>query len=148
MELGYKIKQVKPVKINGLRCNLSPTGKGHVGIVTAVDKNGNFKLAHARGVKKLSMENPAYTTPEVYRPGAEFYGFYRPTNETPDGKDINSTNNASNTNNTNTTNNTGTIVPDNRQFYFEQGKPATLKEKVGDFIQNVRDFLREPVISF
>jgi RHS repeat-associated protein len=60
--------------------------EGHTGIVTEVDANGNFKLAHARGSGKLSLENPNFTTADKYRPGAKFLGFYRPVNETPDGK--------------------------------------------------------------
>jgi len=59
--------------------------EGHVGIVSAVRKDGTFKLIHARGSKKLAQENSSYTTADVYR-DSEFYGFYRPVNETPDGK--------------------------------------------------------------
>lgn len=58
---------------------------GHVGIVSAVKKDGAFKLIHARGRNKLAQENPNYTTADVYR-DSEFYGFYKPINETPDGK--------------------------------------------------------------
>lgn len=59
---------------------------GHVGIVTEVGENGNIKLTHARGKDKLSAENRYASKPEKYRPGSKFYGYYRPINETPDGK--------------------------------------------------------------
>jgi RHS repeat-associated protein len=58
---------------------------GHVGIVSSVDKNGKIKLIHARGKGKLAQENPNYATPEQYR-DSDFYGYYHPVNETPDGK--------------------------------------------------------------
>ncbi|MBE0640283.1 MAG: hypothetical protein IH598_17345 [Bacteroidales bacterium] len=58
---------------------------GHVGVVTVVGEDGKIKLAHARGEKKLSIENPEAISPEKYRK-SEFYGYYRPVTETPDGK--------------------------------------------------------------
>ncbi|MBO9675443.1 MAG: hypothetical protein J7577_18485, partial [Sphingobacteriaceae bacterium] len=58
---------------------------GHVGIVSGVDKNNKIKLIHARGKGKLAQENPNFATPEQYR-DSEFYGYYHPVNETPDGK--------------------------------------------------------------
>jgi RHS repeat-associated protein len=61
--------------------------EGHVGIVTEVGKNGTIKLAHARGVGKLSGENGYAILPSDYV-NSTFYGYYRPINETPDGKDI------------------------------------------------------------
>jgi RHS repeat-associated protein len=54
--------------------------EGHVGIVTLVDKNGKIKLTHARGVGKLSQENPHFATPKQYR-NSTFYGYFRPINE-------------------------------------------------------------------
>lgn len=60
--------------------------EGHVGIVTEVGEGGRIKLTHARGVGKLSSENPYAIAPEKYRPGSKFYGYYRPIDETPDGK--------------------------------------------------------------
>ena len=62
--------------------------KGHMGIVGDVDKDGKIKLIHARGEGKLAKENSKFTTPRVYR-DSEFYGYHRPVNETPDGKEIN-----------------------------------------------------------
>jgi len=59
--------------------------KGHVGIVTGVGEDGKIKLTHARGKGKLSKENKYAIAPEDYR-DSEFYGYYRPINETPDGK--------------------------------------------------------------
>lgn len=53
---------------------------GHVGIVTGVDGT-KIKLTHARGKGKLAQENPYAIDPEKYRPGATFYGYYRPKNE-------------------------------------------------------------------
>lgn len=58
---------------------------GHVGIVSAVGKNGKFKMIHARGNKKLAQENPNFASAKQYR-DSDFYGFYRPINETEDGK--------------------------------------------------------------
>ncbi|GHT25326.1 hypothetical protein FACS189430_11800 [Bacteroidia bacterium] len=54
---------------------------GHVGVVTAVDTNDKIKLTHARGVGKLSQENPHFATPEQYR-NSTFYGYFHPINET------------------------------------------------------------------
>jgi hypothetical protein len=71
--------------------------KGHVGVVTAVGEDGKFKLTHARGEKKLSKENSDFASAEDYR-DSEFYGFYRPINETPDGKLDNNSNSATNSN--------------------------------------------------
>ncbi|MCJ8212052.1 DUF6443 domain-containing protein [Mucilaginibacter sp. RS28] len=62
--------------------------KGHVGLVSEVDKSGRIRLIHARGIGKLALENKYFATPEQYR-DSEFYGYYRPVNETPDGKDLN-----------------------------------------------------------
>jgi len=59
--------------------------KGHVGVVTEVGEDGKIKLTHARGAGKLSKENPYAISPEQYR-DSEFYGYYRPVTETPDGK--------------------------------------------------------------
>jgi RHS repeat-associated protein len=57
---------------------------GHVGIVTSVDENGKFKLAHARGKGKLSSENGYHINASQYRT-SKFHGFYRPKVENPDG---------------------------------------------------------------
>ena len=59
--------------------------EGHVGIVTGVSSDGKIKLTHARGAGKLSSENPYEILPGQYRK-SEFYGYYRPKTETPDGK--------------------------------------------------------------
>ena len=59
---------------------------GHVGIVTAVGEDGKIKLTHARGVGKLASENQYAIEPEKYRSGSKFYGYYRPIEETLDGK--------------------------------------------------------------
>jgi hypothetical protein len=57
--------------------------EGQVGIVTAVNGDGSkIKLTHARGVGKLSQENPHFATPSQYR-NSTFYGYYRPINDTP-----------------------------------------------------------------
>ena len=58
---------------------------GHTGIVTEVEKGGKIKLTHARGVGKDSKENPYAILPSQYG-DSEFYGYYRPKEETPDGK--------------------------------------------------------------
>jgi len=76
--------------------------KGHVGVVTEVGEDGKIKLTHARGSGKLSKENPYAISPEEYR-DSEFYGYYRPINETPDGKLDNNGNTVTN----NTTGQTG-----------------------------------------
>jgi len=62
----------------------------HTGIVTEVDKNGNYKLAHAAGVSKTPniRENSNFTTSAIYDPGIEFQGFYFPVSETDDFKDL------------------------------------------------------------
>ena len=60
---------------------------GHWGIVTEVGKNGTFKLTHARGGDKLSIENPLNISASQYHSG-KFLGFFRPKVETPDGKVI------------------------------------------------------------
>jgi len=61
--------------------------EGHVGIVSEVGKDGKFKLTHAANSRSNILENkwaiPAY----MYSDG-EFYGFFRPKNETEDGKEI------------------------------------------------------------
>jgi hypothetical protein len=54
--------------------------EGHTGIVTEVDKNGQFKLAAGRGTGKLSRENPNFTTASVYNTST-FLGFYHPSSE-------------------------------------------------------------------
>ncbi len=54
--------------------------KGHVGIVTEVDGE-KFKLAHARGMDKLSAENGVCTDKSTYCT-SEFYGFYREADNT------------------------------------------------------------------
>jgi RHS repeat-associated protein len=59
---------------------------GHYGVVTSVGENGKIKLTHARGAGKLAKENKDAIEPEDYRPGSDFYGYYRPIHETPDGK--------------------------------------------------------------
>jgi RHS repeat-associated protein len=59
---------------------------GHYGVVTAVGENGTIKLTHARGSGRLAKENKDAIDPEDYRPGSDFYGYYRPVHETPDGK--------------------------------------------------------------
>jgi len=59
---------------------------GHTAIVTEVGKDGKIKVAHARGKDKPSAENGSAIAPEDYRPGSDFYGYYRPNEETPDGK--------------------------------------------------------------
>lgn len=51
--------------------------EGHVGIVTSVNEEGNFKLSHARGDGKLSAENSSHTTVQKYRKST-FLGFYHP----------------------------------------------------------------------
>ena len=72
---------------------------GHVGIVAAVADDGKFKLIHARGVGKLSSENPYFIAASVYRPGSKFYGFYRPISEN-SNIETESDNNAVDANNT------------------------------------------------
>ena len=68
--------------------------KGHVGIVTEVGENGTIKLTHARGEGKNSKENGYAIKPEQYK-NSKFYGYYRPKNETPDGKLDNTDNSSS-----------------------------------------------------
>ncbi|NMC33977.1 MAG: CHAP domain-containing protein, partial [Veillonellaceae bacterium] len=80
--------------------------KGHVGVVTEVGEDGKIKLTHARGAGKLSKENPYAISPEQYR-DSEFYGYYRPVTETPDGK-IDNNGNPVATNNQ-STNSTGSF---------------------------------------
>ena len=70
--------QIKNLKLETLHLN------GHTGIVTEVEKGGKIKLTHARGVGKDSKENPYAILPPIRR--FEFYGYYRPKEETPDGK--------------------------------------------------------------
>lgn len=64
--------------------------EGHVGIVSEVGKNGTFKLTHAANSKSDILENPHAISASQYRSGT-FYGFFRPVNETADGKPINVT---------------------------------------------------------
>ena len=59
--------------------------EGHTGIVSEVDENGNIKLIHARGKDKLSTES-GLTTKEKLGGGKTFVGFFRPKEETPEGK--------------------------------------------------------------
>jgi RHS repeat-associated protein len=59
---------------------------GHTGIVGGVDKDGNIQLIHAAGKGKGALKNKYAIKPDVYRPGATFYGYYRPKTETADGK--------------------------------------------------------------
>ena len=54
--------------------------KGHVGIVSEVGKNNTFRLVHAAGAGKLSLENKYAIEPGQYRSGT-FYGYYRPLRE-------------------------------------------------------------------
>jgi hypothetical protein len=54
--------------------------EGHVGIVSDVDAHNKFKMIHATGGNRLSVENKYFTTPEKYRSG-KFYGYYRPIGE-------------------------------------------------------------------
>ena len=51
--------------------------EGHVGIVSAVDSGGKFKMIHASGVGRPALENKFFTTSGKYRSGT-FYGYYRP----------------------------------------------------------------------
>ena len=60
----------------------------HTGIVTSVDKDGKFKLAHAAGTKSGIRENGWHINADQYRSDIAFQGFYRPTNETADGKNV------------------------------------------------------------
>ncbi|PWG78032.1 RHS repeat-associated core domain-containing protein, partial [Pararcticibacter amylolyticus] len=73
---------------------------GHVGIVSGVDKSGKIKLIHARGKSKKASENAYYLSPKAYR-DSEFYGYYRPVKETPDGKLDGGKKNEGGTNNSN-----------------------------------------------
>lgn len=82
------------------------TGKGHTGIVSEVDKNGNIKLVHARGAGKLSQENPNFTS-EAIMSDKPFVGYFRPIVETVDGK-ITAQSGVANTPVTSTTTGTGT----------------------------------------
>ena len=61
--------------------------EGHVGIVSEVGKDGKFKLTHAANSRSNILENPYLINASQYHPGT-FYGFFRPLNETPDGKTI------------------------------------------------------------
>lgn len=61
--------------------------EGHVGIVT--DTNGEkFRMAHARGVGKLSAENGSFISKEQYR-SSQFLGFFRPVDTLIDGGELN-----------------------------------------------------------
>ena len=55
---------------------------GHVGIVSAVNAEGNFKMIHASGAGRPALENKFFTTSARYRTGT-FYGYYRPVGESP-----------------------------------------------------------------
>ncbi|MDX9697645.1 MAG: RHS repeat-associated core domain-containing protein [Bacteroidales bacterium] len=59
--------------------------KGHTGIVTDVDKNGNIKIAHAKSTKDGVVEESEFKSSSQIS-SKEFYLYYRPKNETPDGK--------------------------------------------------------------
>jgi len=59
--------------------------KGHVGIVGEVDDKGNIKLIHAAKPGVKSYENPTFTTKEVMG-GKDFVGYFRPKEETKEGK--------------------------------------------------------------
>lgn len=65
--------------------------EGHIGVVSAVNSDGTFKLIHASRPHEDSrldiVENPNFAKASVYHKGT-FYGFYRPINETGDGKNI------------------------------------------------------------
>lgn len=76
--------------------------EGHVGIVSEVGKDGTFKLTHAANSKSDILENPNYIKASQYR-SSTFYGFFRPINETVDGKpiDVTKDNNTAQTTNTN-----------------------------------------------
>ena len=56
--------------------------KGHVGIVSEVSKDDRYKLIHAANPKSGSLENPHFTTSNVY--AKDFIGFFRPKTETTD----------------------------------------------------------------
>lgn len=53
---------------------------GHVGIVSAVDADGKFRMIHASGAGRPALENKFFTTAGKYRSGT-FYGYYRPIGE-------------------------------------------------------------------
>ena len=61
--------------------------EGHVGIVSEVGKGGTFKLTHAANSNSDILENPNNIKASQYR-SSTFHGFFRPLNETPDGKPI------------------------------------------------------------
>ncbi len=61
--------------------------EGHVGIVSEVGKDGKFKLIHAANSRSNILENKWPITASEYNPN-KFYGFFRPKNETEDGKEI------------------------------------------------------------
>ena len=62
---------------------------GHAGIVTGLGKDGAIKLTHARGIGKTANENPYAISPEKYRPGSNFLGYFRPIGENPDQDNYN-----------------------------------------------------------
>jgi RHS repeat-associated protein len=67
----------------------SKTGKGHTGVVSAVDgKNPKkFKLIHATYGDRPSQENSEFATESQYSRGHyDLVGYFSPVNETPDGK--------------------------------------------------------------
>lgn len=53
----------------------------HAGIVGATGTGGTMKLVHAKGAGQLSGENTYAITPEQYRTGSTFYGYFRPLTE-------------------------------------------------------------------
>ncbi len=70
-------------------------------------------ITHARGVGKLSQESTkALTPPQEYRPGT-FHGFYRPNNETVDGK----------------VSQNAKLNPASPLFYGAEGAPVTVEGK-------------------
>ncbi|MBB4038331.1 RHS repeat-associated protein [Dysgonomonas hofstadii] len=85
---------------------------GHTGIVTGVEEGGKVVITHARGVGKLSQESTKALTPQEYRPGT-FHGFYRPNNETVDGK----------------VSQNAKLNPASPLFYGAEGAPVTVEGK-------------------
>jgi hypothetical protein len=101
--------------------------EGHVGIVSEVGTNGTFKLIHARGKGKLSGENPTAITPEIYRPGATFYGYYHPIGE--ENKYSNENNKTFSNENTSSTSNEGTSTSSNEENTTSSDGNSTVSEE-------------------
>ena len=60
--------------------------EGHIGIVSDVDKDGRIKLIHAKGTYYGVVEEESFQyVDEITK--KDFEGFYRPINETYDGKE-------------------------------------------------------------